>query len=636
MSLSPRIGIVFLSFLIFFVINEDLGAQPRAISQLFSGSGRLSEQYGISSHVSWKGYDYDNLKFNLKLMSDCGSNVVRTDFGASTINWGTNKMDFSIFDHVIEETCSQGMQLLPIVSRQSYKIYTKEYSNAYKSYLEACIQRYGLNVAGWEIRNEMDLAFVRDGNIPVSEYLPLLKDSYQIIKRHNSQSIVLLGAIGDINNNYFNDLLANNAADYFDVFSAHRYTGKNTPEKIVDYYQRVHNIMSLYCVNKPVWLTETGYQTYSDETDPDLFYTEILPKVYKQLGINCAKIPLGVLYDSRIKRSITNQDNKNIYAGFRSCCLISLDKLKSLSVIDYPVIMILFGERFPEEYFEDLRLYIAKGGTVVFPEGGAPLFYNWKLDTDEISEVGKKYNKKLHIGYMFSWDKEAKRLGIKKMQRVKTRDNYASRYSWREDELAGPRFLTDVNLHKGDLLIPIMEGTDGQNIGLVAACYKFNSDLKGNIIIQTRTNNSNRLSKSLQAVRTPRIYLLSYAVGVDKVFSYCLRDRNTSYGYGILDSQNQEKPVCQTLRTLASKLPEGSTRPKIKEYNNQYIASWITPSGKTVYCVWTSWVGQECNIEVNGAAKFTADDGTILRKNEIFFSPSVIYIEDASCVDFLY
>jgi hypothetical protein len=297
--------------------------------------------------------------------------------------------------------------------------------------------------------------------------------------------------------------------------------------------------------------------------------------------------------------------------------------------------MILFGERFPKFYFEDLHSYIKRGGTVVFPEGGAPLYYDWNLETNEIVGIGKKYYKQLHIGCMFTWDAEAKQLNIKKMHMVKAKMNLSSNYSWSKDELSGPRYLTEINLQGNDRVIPILEGSDGNYSGLVAACYKLNSDLKGNIIIQTRTNNSNRISQSLQAVRAPRLYLLSYAMGVDKVFTYCLRDRLSAYGYGILDSQNREKPVCQVLRTLSEKLPSGSSRPQVREYKNQYIASWVTPAGKKLYCVWSSWIGQKSNIIVKGHAQYYDENGRRLQKKDFYVSPSVTYIEGATSVVFI-
>lgn len=224
-------------------------------------------------------------------------------------------------------------------------------------------------------------------------------------------------------------------ADYFDVLSIHYYSGKLTPEDIVSFYKRLKGILNHYKVSKPVWLTETGYVSVSDNTDADLFYTKVLPQAYKQLGINSSKSTIGILYDKRMTKGVWNQDNPNIAYGFKSCQLVAMDYLKHLSVENIPVLMILFGEKFPKGYFEDLRGYVERGGTIVFPEGGALLYYEWDLDTDEITGVGTKYYQQLHVGCMFSWAEEAKRLGVTEMKSVRVSPWMTSNYTWTNDDM---------------------------------------------------------------------------------------------------------------------------------------------------------------------------------------------------------
>lgn len=630
--IKATVIVLFWSFL--FLGGIPVFAQSDGLSPIFPGDVKLYDQFGITSHITWHGYDYDNYQRNIYNIAASGNDVVRLDFNSPGIGWETGRVNYTIWDNVYSASRQQGVKMLPIVYKPRYKKYTKEYGDSYKSLLKTCLLRYGDNTVGWEIWNEMDQMNAEDGTAPPTEYLPLLKDAYTTIKAQGSNNVVLLGAIGDLSKNYFDELLQKGAATYFDVLSIHYYSAKNPPERIVPFYNKLNTILQKHHVSKPVWLTETGYVSESDNTDADLFYTEVLPKVYKQLGINCSKTTLGILYDKRMTKGVWNQDNTNVGYGFKTCELVPMNMLKTLSVEAVPVLMVLFGEKFPKGYFDDLRAYVERGGTIVFPEGGAFLYYDWDLDTDEIKGVGGKYYKPLHVGCMFSWDAEAKKLGVTKMQVVRSASRLVSSYSWRSGDLDSPKYLTETNLHDGDIMIPLIEGTDGKNTGAVAACYKLNSDLKGNVIIQTRPKLSDRTSESLQASRFPRLYLLSYAMGVDKVFAYCLTDRKETYGYGITHLDMTPKPAAYTLKALSEMLPSGSTRPVIKMKDNQYIASWQKPNGQNVYCVWSSWIGQQSTVVVAGKAKYYNEKGKRIRKKRFKLSPNVTYIVGAKSVEF--
>lgn len=609
-------------------------SQSRTLPQLFNGGPTLHNQYGVTSHVTWRGYDYDNYRGNIASIQKGGFNSVRTDFNHSVIGWDTDNVDCSVFDDVYNETRLRGIQLLPIIYYKGYKKYTTEYSNNYKSYINACVSKYKDNAIGWEIWNEMDQMYLRGENVPSpSEYIPLLKDAYLTIKNNNPNNKVLLGAIGDPNKDYFTELLSNKAADYCDILSIHYYSAKNPPESIIPFFEQIDALLNRFDVNRPIWLTETGYNTINDSSDPELFYKKVLPVIYRQLHIDVSHKILGVLYDQRINRGIRNQDNNVIYFGFKSCRLIGLNDLRDLSIEECPVLMVLFGEIFPQGYIDDLKSFVKRGGTVVFPEGGAVLYYDWNLETDEITGVGNKYYKDLHIDYLFSWYEKAKQLKIKKLQSVKSLSTFEPDYTWYDSDFSNPLFLSEDNLVRGDTFIPIMNGTSGSYTGPVAGYYVLNSDMKGNIIIQTRQNLSERVSESLQASRMPRLFLLSYAFGVDKVFSYCLNDKIND-GYGIKKADKNYKPAYRTIQTLIKKMPSGSTRPHIQIHNNQFIASWNKPNGDKVFAVWSSWVGQDSEIEVEGDAKYYDDMGKRMCKRKFNVSPNVVYIENATSVFF--
>ena len=485
----------------------------------------------------------------------------------------------------------------------------------------------------------MDILNASDGKVSAAEYVPLLKSSFHTIKAYNPGHTVLLGAIGDLSKPYFEELLMSGASDYYDVTNFHYYSAKNVPEAILPFYEKANKLLTKYNVEKPVWLTETGYSTFAEGSteNPDRFYTEVLPQVYKKLGIQCSKKELAVLLDSKINKYLRNQDNPAIYSGFKGVKAVGLGDLETLDTRQNPVLMILFGESFPMTYFSGLESYVRRGGTVVFPEGGALLYYDLNLQTNELKGVGKNYYKRLHIDCMFTWDAEAKKKGVKtRMRGLRVSSSFPSNYTWTDEELSSPKYFTEKNLSVGDEMIPIIEGYDEGFSSPVAVCYKLNSDLKGNIIIQARNNNGNKISESLQAVRYPRLYLLSFAAGIDKVFAYSLTDRNQEKGgYGILHKDLSRKPAYDALKTLIEKCPSGSSRPSIIQNGHQYIASWIKPDGMTVYAVWADRLGTQSSITVGGQAQYYDCNGNKISKRKFKVSPSVVFIEKVSSVSFM-
>lgn len=613
-------------------------SQTRKVELLFSGERSLVLPYGMTSHITWRGYDYDNYVKCVQEIAESGVNYIRTDFNQNSISWGKKEHSFSVWDDVVSSASSLGVRMAPLVYPARYDWYTKKEDETYTVYLNACLERYGESIDVWEIWNEMDQMYASDGKVMAAEYIPMLKSSYNTIKKASQDNTVLLGAIGDLGKPYFEELLQNGAADFYDISNIHYYSARNVPEAILPFYEKASFLLNKYKVEKPLWLTETGYSTFPEASpeDPDRFYKDVLPEVYRDLGFETRKKELAVLLDSQVNKYLRNQDNPVIYSGFKGVRAVALDEMAALDVKEFPVLMVLFGEWFPMAYFEGLESYVRRGGTIVFPEGGALLYYDLNLSNNELKPLGKSYYKRLHIDCMFTWDAEAKTKGIQtKMKGVRLNATIPSLYRWTDEDLESPKYFSEGNLKPGDEMITLIEGYDDGYSAPVAVCYRFNSDLKGNVIIQARSNLGSKVSERLQAIRYPRLFLLSYAVGVDKVFSYCLTDRSAeSGGYGILRKDFSRKAAFGTLKTLTEKLPSGSSRPVIITNNHQYIASWKKPDGKIVYAVWSDRLGLDNSIKIRGRARYYNDRGERINKRKFMVTPSVVYIECAKEVMF--
>ena len=146
-------------------------------------------------------------------------------------------------------------------------------------------------------------------------------------------------------------------------------------------------------------------------------------------------------------------------------------------------------------------------------------------------------------------------------------------------------------------------------------------------------------TEEIQAQRLPRIFLISFALGMEKVFWYKSRscelslDNNQDY-YGLWHNDYTPKPVFYAYKTLTKICPDKSTRPKLERNDNIYIASWKRPDNIKVWAMWTQ-KGEE-NVVLDIQGRYTCYDlngNTFeLNDNNYIVSPNLIYIVGAKNV----
>jgi hypothetical protein len=93
-----------------------------------------------------------------------------------------------------------------------------------------------------------------------SEYVEILKASYEIIKRKNPEIQVILGSLGaEDRGDYLRELLEAGAGEYFDVLDFHIYHPYEDFYRIVVEEERVGRfvrLMAEYGIERPIWVTE--------------------------------------------------------------------------------------------------------------------------------------------------------------------------------------------------------------------------------------------------------------------------------------------------------------------------------------------------------------------------------------------
>lgn len=142
-----------------------------------------------------------------------------------------------------------------------------------------------------------------------------------------------------------------------------------------------------------------------------------------------------------------------------------------------------------------------------------------------------------------------------------------------------------------------------------------------------------------QARRIARIFLISYAYGIDKVLWYNLKSREKDDFYnedhfGLLHKDLTPKPAFQAYKTLVAMCPSGSTRPTLEVRGKTYLSSWCRPDGKNVWAVWST---KENGTAIKIQGKYSAFNwmGKRIKKNvKNAIGTGVTYYVGAKSIDF--
>jgi hypothetical protein len=147
------------------------------------------------------------------------------------------------------------------------------------------------------------------------------------------------------------------------------------------------------------------------------------------------------------------------------------------------------------------------------------------------------------------------------------------------------------------------------------------------------TTANNWATEETQMLRLPRIFLISFALGIEKVFWYKSRSNELNVDdkecfFGLWHNDYSPKPAFYAYQTLVKLCPDKSMRPTLLRRGNIYISKWIRPDGKVVYGLWTSKGNEMTILNVNG--KYTCYDiygnEKRIQRKEFEITPSIHYI----------
>lgn len=252
--------ILVLSCLIISCQAESVEYQP-----LFICAKRMDYPYGIVAHISRKGpdYEYDSIDKSLDLIKSVGISNIRVDFDWYTFRKGfvRDSVSFERFDKMMSSVSERNLNILGIISNTNVGQFS-----VWRNHTDLLVKHFKKRVYNWEIVNEADLFAKRNQDYKPEEYIRILKGGYKIIKSNDKRTRVLYTGTSDIGYNFFDETLSKGAASYFDIMNVHTYTGQMEPEVLISYYEFLKKKMDKYVVEKPVWMTETGYPTSGENS----------------------------------------------------------------------------------------------------------------------------------------------------------------------------------------------------------------------------------------------------------------------------------------------------------------------------------------------------------------------------------
>lgn len=228
-------------------------AVEQNVKPLFPCSKKMKNQYGVTSHVTRKGWDWEINASEIKLIGNSGIKTVRANFDYRIID---DNFNFNWLDTVVCNLKKNDMGLLGIVSHP-YKSNPWVNYPTFQSYINSYVEHYGCDVRYWEIINEIDLTLKNVDSLDV-KYTQLLHFIYSTIKRNNPKNQVLLSGISNVKKGLLERLCQQKAYKYFDIMNFHTY---DKPEDLPTHFEYIKKCMDKYGWKKPVWITELGCHT---------------------------------------------------------------------------------------------------------------------------------------------------------------------------------------------------------------------------------------------------------------------------------------------------------------------------------------------------------------------------------------
>ena len=571
--------------------------------------------YGACSHMV--GHEFNNHEKTMQLMQRAGIQWARSDFSWSSLQPSPDTWKFERCDAILATAEKYDIQILPILDYNN-KIGNPawQHLDKWEVYVRKTVERYQDKIPVWEVWNEQNLQNFWDSPNPTN-YLPLLKKTYETIKSINPELKVAVGGYAGTPFKYIESLYKIGGGKYFDIMNVHPYSHPRPPEReLEERLIKLRDLMTQYGdKNKPVWITEIGWPTHTPEPTPEGVLLAALKNVLprkKMYRIICLKDPGSDAPDWLTLERIADR-----LPPKSSIQVLDYDAaVKTMDCYEIDVLVMPSSENYYLDNIDRIVRYVKEGGTVVDLHG-MPFWYGYTKNGDgEWEKTNKSSYHRMRIQPEAWWYKKDV---IPEEMEVKP-VGPAAKIKPGKDKIIATRFLKPHKFKEGDKFIPLLQGKNDLYTGTAAAIYDFNSDWKGAVIVSTLLSEGGgyAVDENGQAAILPRAQLIARRNGVDRIFWYefqaperILHDKESHFG--IVHKDFSEKPAYTAYRTLTTQFPAGSTfidKEWRREDKALYYPQWKGPDGTTAGAIWAFSAPGTYRVQFRGGKpSFTANNG---------------------------
>jgi hypothetical protein len=137
----------------------------------------------------------------------------------------------------------------------------------YARFAASMVKRYRGSVHYWEIWNEPNLDHFWQPQADPLAYAALLRTAYAAVKQADPAAMVVGCATSGVDLDFIRDVLGAGGGACMDVLSIHPYSGHESTD-VTNERQDIRKLRALlaeYGLNLPIWVTEVGFQTSSND-----------------------------------------------------------------------------------------------------------------------------------------------------------------------------------------------------------------------------------------------------------------------------------------------------------------------------------------------------------------------------------
>ncbi len=575
----------------------------------FAAWGQQSETgarspYGVYADIM-KGQENAFVPKNLDLMRQADLAWVRCDFYWDTVENPQGTWHFDHLEKVLDQTEARGLNLLVILGYTvPWARPVCDHPEPWLEYVRRTVLHFKDRIKYWEIWNEQNLKSFWVADPDPKAYAQFLKITYETIKAIDPEAVVVYGGLAGAAFDYCQQTLQAGAGQYFDVMNIHPYRGGLTSvqeiRRFLSDIQRFHDLTVKYCgEDKPLWITEMGWST-----PPGLgrYSGLLIDAALARLFPGGVPGKIAVVCDPSYPPSgcLNTEVWRKVVKTGAELEAVRIADLKTLDPAEFCVLILPPSESFPTDAQDEIRAYVRDGGTLA-ALGGIPFYYRMTVGPDGIWTAGDDHSatglalaETFRVHWYAWWTQEGT---PRRPQSAVAPGLETLLKDYPAGKLTGQAFFSEKLLQEGDSLEPLLVYAEDSSQA-IAGIYRFRSDWKGNIIVNTIEDSlggSNRTPEPNQGIYLSQAILLAVSFGVERFFPYEFqaveRDQvDPEQHFGIVHADLAPKPGYLAYRALTKARPAGSVNLPGELFladGRLCMISWERPDGQTACAVWS-------------------------------------------------